>query len=219
MKMSTALFASLLAASATAGVHAAKKAPPPPPVYKTSFDCTRASTSVEKLICRDPQLAQMDIELNRLYQLALTDEHSVPPPKKVETDQLFWIDSRNQCGAGADARSCTVQRYAERAYQLRQGSAIARTRDPSRLSDGPVNFRCTGLNSTVAATYFHVQPAILFLKWADTSVMLSQVPGGSATLYTSADPRTNYRFWQDGNQALFQPPGAGQLSCIAESGD
>jgi len=216
MKMSTALFASLLAASATMSVHAAKKAPPPPPVYKTSFDCTRASAPVEKLICRDPQLAQMDIELNRLYQLALTDEHSVPPPKKVETDQLFWIDSRNQCGAGADARACTVQRYAERAYQLRQGSAIARTRDPSRLSDGPVTFRCAGLNAPVAATYFHVEPAVLLLKWANTSAILGQVPGGSGTLYTSQDPRAPYRFWQDGNDASLQVPGSGQLACSAE---
>jgi uncharacterized protein len=217
MKMMTALIASLLAASATTSVCAAKKSPPPP-VYKTSFDCSSARASVEKLICRDSQLAQMDIELNRLYLLALTDDHSVPPPKKVETDQIFWIDARNQCGGAADPRACTLQRYAERAFQLRQGSAIARTRDPSRLSDGPVVFRCTGLNSPMAATYIHVEPAIVFLKWANASVALSQVPSGSGTLYTSQDPRTNYRFWQDGNQALFQPPGAGQLSCIAEPG-
>jgi uncharacterized protein len=215
MKMMTALIASLLAASATSSVCAAKKSPPAP-VYKTSFDCTQARATVETLICRDSQLAQMDIELNRLYLLALTDDHSVPPPNKLETDQRFWIDARNQCGSGANPRACTLQRYAERAFQLRQGSAIARTRDPNRLSDGPVVFRCTGLNSPIAATYIHVEPAVVFLKWADTSIVLTKVASETGTLYTSQDPRMNYRFWQDGNQALFQPPGAGQLSCITE---
>lgn len=219
MKMLTALIASLLAMSAITSVCAAKKKPAPLPVYKTSFDCSLARASVEKLICHDSQLAQMDIELQRLYLLALTDEHSVPPPNKVESDQRFWVDARNQCGAGTDAKACTVQRYAERAYRLRQGSAIARTRDPSRLSDGPVVFRCAGVSSPIAATYIHVQPAIVFLIGANTSVALSQVPSGSGTLYTSQGSRTNYRFWQDGNQALFQPPGAGQMSCIAEPGN
>jgi uncharacterized protein len=217
MKMITALFASVLAASATTSVCAAKKSPPAP-VYKTSFDCSSARATVEKLICRDSQLAQMDIELNRLYLLALTDDHSVPPPKKVETDQLFWIDARNQCAAAANPRACTLQRYAERAFQLRQGSAIARTKDPSRLSDGPVTFRCPALNSPVAATIFHVEPGLLYLKWANTSATLSQVPSGSGTLYTSQAPGANYRFWQDGNDATLQMPGSGQLACTAEPG-
>ncbi|MGO4611630.1 lysozyme inhibitor LprI family protein, partial [Variovorax sp. 2RAF20] len=83
-----------------------------------SFDCAEAKASVEKLICRDPQLAQMDIELTRLYRLALTDEHSVPRPDKIMIDQQFWIDARNQCASTPVPKTCTVRSYAERAYQL-----------------------------------------------------------------------------------------------------
>ncbi|KQN48639.1 hypothetical protein ASE98_04435 [Pseudomonas sp. Leaf48] len=216
MNRVTRLLVSLAAASACAATSLCAVAAKPAPVFKTSFDCTGTRASVEKLICRDSQLAQMDLELQRLYLLALTDDHSQPPPRKVETDQLFWIDARNQCGSGPEPKVCTLQRYAERAYQLRKGSAIARTRDPSRLTDGPAAFRCAGLNSPIEATYFHVQPGIVFLKWANTSASLSQVPTGSGNLYTSKDARANYRFWQDGNDATFQMPGSGQLSCTGE---
>lgn len=96
MKTVMACFTSLFAASAclvtVPCAHAAS--------FTTSYDCTRATATVEKLICRDSQLAQMDIELMRLYRLALTDEHSVPRPDKVLIDQQFWMDARNQCASG-----------------------------------------------------------------------------------------------------------------------
>jgi uncharacterized protein len=216
MKMLTPLLATLLATTvcATTSIHASSKKSSP--IYKTSFDCAQARESVEKLICRDPQLARMDLELTRLYQLALTDEHSVPRPDKVAIDQQFWIESRNQCGVAAEPKACTVRSYAERAHQLRQGSAIARTKDPSRLTEGPVAFRCAGLNALIAATFFSAEPGVVYLKWANTSVTLTQVSNDYATQYNGKDYRGNYSFWQNGSESLFQMPGSGQMRCTAE---
>ncbi|MGE8150051.1 MliC family protein [Pseudomonas vancouverensis] len=218
MNKVTPLLAAFLAAGAfaTASDCVAAKKTKPLPVYKTSFDCASPRSAVENLICHDPQLAQMDLELNRLYLLALTDDHSVPKPAKVEIDQQFWIDARNQCGSGPQARICVIGSYAERADQLRQGSAIARTKDPSRLSEGPVAFRCAGMNALVSATYFTVQPGVVFLKWAKSSATLMQVPSDSGHLYTGKDYRGSYRFWQDGNDATLQVPASGQMVCTAE---
>ncbi|MVV49891.1 hypothetical protein EJA72_16845 [Pseudomonas sp. PB120] len=214
MKTSTALFNCLLAASLCAAASTCANAAS----FKTSFDCATAQVSVEKLICRDPQLAQMDLELLRLYRLALTDERSVPPPSKVMIDQQFWIDARNQCGSSAEPRACTIRSYAERAYQLRQGSAIVRTRDPDRLTEGPLTFRCTGFNTPIAASFFITQPGVVYLKWANTSVTLNQVPSDSGAHYTGKDSQGMYSFWQDGNDALFQKPGSGEMRCTADSG-
>jgi len=220
MKMVMPLLASVLAVSAcvTASVcEAAKKAKPKPlPTYKTSFDCATPQASAEKLICHDAQLARMDLELDRLYLLALTDEHSVPRPNKVEIDQRFWLESRNQCGGGTQAKACVVRSYAERAFQLRQGSAIARTKDPSRLTEGPLAYRCAGFNALVAATFFTVEPGVVFLKWANTSVTLNQVPNNSGTQYTGKDYKGSYSFWQIDDDVFFQIPGSGQMSCAAE---
>jgi len=212
MKTVTALFTCLLAASVYAATSTCANAAS----FQTSFDCAEARASVEKLICRDPQLAQMDIELTRLYRLALTDEHSVPRPDKVLIDQEFWIEDRNQCASEPAPKACTIRRYAERAHQLRQGSAIVRTKDPDRLTEGPLAFRCAGLNALIAATFFMTQPGVVYLKWANTSITLNQVQSDSGTHYTGKDSLGSYSFWQDGNVVLFQKPGSGEMRCAAE---
>jgi uncharacterized protein len=216
MKSVTTRYACLLAASVCAAMSPCANAAKPAPIFKTSFDCATASAAVEKLICRDAQLAQMDRELTRLYLLALTDERSVPSPDKVTIDQQFWIAARNQCASEREPRACTIRSYAERAYQLRQGSAIVRTKDPDRLTEGPLAFRCTGFNTPIAATFFTTQPGVVYLKWANTSVTLTQVPSDAGTRYAGKDNLGNYSFWQDGNVVLFQKPGSGQMSCTAE---
>jgi uncharacterized protein len=206
----------LLACPVTACVFAVTSTCANAASYKTSFDCATTRVSIEKLICRDPQLAQMDVELMRLYRLALTDERSVPRPDKVIIDQQFWIDARNQCASGPEPKACTIRSYAERAHQLRQGSAIVRTKDPDRLTEGPLAFRCIGFNALIAATFFTTQPGVVYLRWANSSITLSQVPSESGTEYTGKDYQGNYRFWQNGNEAFFQKPGAAQMSCTAE---
>lgn len=131
-------------------------------------------------------------------------------------DQQFWIEARNQCASGPAPKACTIRSYAERAHQLRQGSAIVRTKDPDRLTEGPLAFRCTGLNELIVATFFSTQPGVVYLKWANTSITLSQVPNDSGTQYTGKDYQGNYSFWQNGNVVLFQKPGSGGMSCTAE---
>lgn len=184
--------------------------------YTTSFDCARATAAIEKLICRDSQLAQMDLELLRLYRLALTDEHSVPLPDKVMIDQQFWVDARNQCASDREPRTCTIRSYAQRAHQLRQGSAIVRTRDPDRLTEGPLAFRCPGLNALIAATFFTTQPGVVYLTWANSSITLNQVSSDLGTQYVGKDLQGVYSFRQEGNLVLFQKPGSGPMSCTAE---
>ncbi|OPK11016.1 MliC family protein [Pseudomonas sp. VI4.1] len=218
MKTVTAIFCCLLAAGVFAAASSRAQAALPSPMFKTSFDCAQARAPAEKLICRDAQLAQMDVELMRLYRLALTDQRSVPPPDNVMIDQQFWVKTRNQCASGPELKACTIRSYAERAHQLRQGSAIARTRDPDRLTEGPLAFRCPGLNAPIAATFFTTQPGVVYLKWANASVTLSQVQSDSGSRYTGKDSQGQYSFWQDGDVVLFQKPGSGDMSCSAEPG-
>ncbi|VVP69434.1 Lipoprotein LprI [Pseudomonas fluorescens] len=212
MKTVTALFTCVLGASLWLAACTCAQAAS----FTTSFDCAKATASIEKLICRDSQLAQMDLELMRLYRLALTDEHSVPRPDKIVIDQKFWLLDRDQCASQADPRACTISRYAERAHQLRQGSAIVRTKDPDRLTEGPQAFRCAGLNALLAATYYTTQPGVLYLKWANTSMTLNQVPSETGNEYVGKDFQGTYSFRQNGNAVFFQKPGAREMSCTAE---
>ncbi|MET0845141.1 MAG: MliC family protein [Pseudomonas sp.] len=211
MKTVTAPFSCLLAACVCMAASTCAKAAPPP-----GIDCAQARASVEKLICRDRQLMQMDNELTRLYRLALTDERSVPTPDDVIIDQQFWIAARNECASGPEQKACVIRSYAERAHQLRQGSAIVRTKDPDRLTEGPLAYRCAGLNTLIAATFFSTQPGVVYLKWASTAITLNQVPSESGTRYTGKDYQGNYSFWQDGGVVLFQKPGSREMSCTVE---
>lgn len=212
MKSVTAILTCVLGASACMATSTRVDAAS----FKTSFDCASATASIEKLICRDSQLAQMDIELNRLYRLAITDEHSVPLPDKVMVDQQFWVQERNQCALDTEPRTCVIRAYAERAYQLRQGSAIVRTKDPDRLTEGPLAFRCPGLNAPLAATFFTTQPGVVYLTWAKNSITLNQVPSDMGKRYTGKDSLGPYSFWQEDGVIMFQKPGAKETSCTAE---
>jgi len=84
------------------------------------------------------------------------------------------------------------------------------------LAEGPRAFRCAGLGGLVAATYFTVEPAVVYLKWANTSTTLEQVSSPSGTLYRGNDYRGSQSFWQEGNDALLQMPGAGPMRCTVE---
>lgn len=58
-----------------------------------SFDCSKASTDIEHVICRDPALSQLDGELGAAYRARL----GLDPG--LRESQVAWIRERNQrCG-------------------------------------------------------------------------------------------------------------------------
>jgi membrane-bound inhibitor of C-type lysozyme len=63
---------------------------------------------------------------------------------------------------------------------------------------------------------FTVNPAVVYLKWANTSVTLNQQPSSIGTRYGGKDFRGSYSFWYDGDDALLQMPGSAEMSCKAE---
>ncbi|WP_249277490.1 lysozyme inhibitor LprI family protein [Pandoraea sp. PE-S2R-1] len=80
--------------------------------FTTSFDCVRASSSVELLICADPGLAAMDVELGQMYRAALT---SIQDPSALKRSQLDWLSSRDACG---NDLNCLRRKYGERIGQF-----------------------------------------------------------------------------------------------------
>ncbi|MNG21055.1 hypothetical protein D3C84_1053800 [compost metagenome] len=91
-----------------------------------------------------------------------------------------------------------------------------RTKDPDRLTDGPLTLRCSGLNGPIAATFFNAQPGVVYLKWANASITLNQMPNDSETRYIGKDYKGNYSFRQNVNGVFFQKPGSGEMSCTVE---
>lgn len=59
-----------------------------------SFDCGKAGTKLEKLICGDAELSKLDEELNAAYKAALQDQTQAEAIKQA---QKQWLKKRNDC--------------------------------------------------------------------------------------------------------------------------
>lgn len=63
--------------------------------YAASFECSKASTSVEKAICADAELSKLDDRLAVSYKKALAAQ---PDSAELKTHQRNWLKNvRNQC--------------------------------------------------------------------------------------------------------------------------
>lgn len=60
-----------------------------------SFDCTHASTTVERLICKDSELSSLDEQISVIYGRALAID---PKPERLRSGQRKWLQGdRNKC--------------------------------------------------------------------------------------------------------------------------
>jgi uncharacterized protein len=83
--------------------------------FAASFDCDKASSRIEKLICTDPDLSQLDESLLFNYKLLLSSAGETDT-SSVKNNQRSWLKYRNSnCHS---AYQCIVT-YAERIRELK----------------------------------------------------------------------------------------------------
>lgn len=65
-------------------------------VSKPSFDCAKASTNIEKMICSDAELGQWDVRVSSAYAQTYKD---TPQESKaaLKAQQHEWLKTRNTC--------------------------------------------------------------------------------------------------------------------------
>jgi uncharacterized protein len=64
-------------------------------IHAASFDCGKASSEVEKLICADQGLSALDDSLSKAYREVL---RSVPDLANLKREQVKWLrEVRNRC--------------------------------------------------------------------------------------------------------------------------
>ncbi|MBT0568880.1 DUF1311 domain-containing protein [Curvibacter sp. CHRR-16] len=79
-----------------------------------SFDCAKAQSKVEKMICADAELSKLDGDLGHAWKLHLRDNKF---QDQFRNTQKHWIAKRNEC---ADAQ-CLKQTYQARLQQMASG--------------------------------------------------------------------------------------------------
>ncbi|MGE6170541.1 MliC family protein [Aeromonas media] len=110
-----------------------------------SFDCTKAHSAAEQLVCQDAGLAALDNELAALYPKAMS-QLSAEQQKTEKAMQRGWIKGRNECWKESDSRQCVEESYQLRITELQiKGGQL---RVPS-----PVDYQCDG--GIRLSTYFY----------------------------------------------------------------
>lgn len=89
----------------------------------TAQNSARAVTPIDKTLCREPDLAHMDADLNRLYS-ELRPQLTVRARGELLAQQRAWLAERNRECASGDA-GCLWTQYGERIDQLQALTAAA----------------------------------------------------------------------------------------------
>lgn len=77
-------------------------------LFGASFDCSKAATKVEKMICQDDELSKLDEKLNEVY----TSFYLLT--KEIKSDQRAWVKQRNGC----KDTNCIKESYQARVEEL-----------------------------------------------------------------------------------------------------
>lgn len=81
--------------------------------HAASFDCAKAQTKVEHLICDNPEISKLDEELAASYKALLQDQTKAT---QIRQAQKQWVKERNSC---MDA-NCVMITYQKRLLVLSQ---------------------------------------------------------------------------------------------------
>jgi uncharacterized protein len=75
-----------------------------------SFDCSKASNTVERTICQKALLCSLDVEMAALYSRAVAENPNFKT--EIRDNQIEWVKSRNRaCAAAQMADVCLERMY------------------------------------------------------------------------------------------------------------
>ena len=77
-----------------------------------SFDCAKASSAQEKMICSDRELARLDVELSAVYRKA---REAAADAKALQSEQLQWLKATRQA---CSDKACLAEAYKSRTAEL-----------------------------------------------------------------------------------------------------
>lgn len=83
-----------------------------------SFDCAKAQDRIEKMICAEAKLSELDEQMEKLYRDAFT---SFSPAEAIKLRQKEWLKRRNRCaeqGSDLYIQNCIEGSYLQRIKEI-----------------------------------------------------------------------------------------------------
>jgi len=177
-----------------------------------SFDCTQATSPVEKTICANPQLEQLDSQLGQAYVQA----RKSCPNQDIQNTQRHWLrDRRNRC---SDA-SCLIAAYQARLAELKthpcHNQPTPCPTSPARLlgnwklvsEGGP--FEEMAFTENAFNSWLHQRPELAGAHWRLEGCRLTIRPGDGEpesrlTLLQLVDDRLSLREEGERDTAIYR---------------
>jgi len=183
------------------------------PAYaaETSFDCSKATHAIEKLVCGNDQLASLDRQLTADFHKAM-QQVSGKDQDDLRASQAKWIESRNACAKEQDQTACATQSYKTRIAILGAKYGFAPT------GTGTFLFTCDdAAKSSFYATFFSTDPPTMNLVTRppapEKAETLVQGMSGSGARYEGGN---GIVFWNKGNDAQVEWPAGTNFNCSTD---
>lgn len=173
-----------------------------------SFACSESEEGARSLVCRDDELAALDREMARLYDLALTGPNlSADREAELKGMQQVWLKGRDGCAEARDPRYCLFSSYSGRINELRMGYKDARNDDAAGISTGPMALACDGSDFSVGVSFLRSDPGGAFVLWEGNAVALRRLPGSEAERYAGDNADGAVLLSRDGENVELTLPG------------
>lgn len=147
-----------------------------------SFDCDKATSDFERLVCDTPGLAALDRQLAATFRQAMdksTDRAT------LLAGQRGWIKGRDDCWKAEDKQACVHDAYVQRIVDLRIQNGLV-------VIPAHVEFRCDDAAKRVAATFYNDEPRAMVLTVDDDQVIVPAAISGSGARYAT----DGVEFWE-----------------------
>lgn len=174
-----------------------------------SFDCSKASTSAEEMVCAEEALARIDRLLAERYAAALKvtrglDAGAAEAEAELKARQRGWIAGRDDCWKAEDPSACILF-----SYQRREGELVARwmLEEPT----GTATWRCAD-NSEIVSYFYDTSLPSVRIERGDSVTTASLSPSGSGSRY---DGDFGEFLWIKGDEATYRSadPDGAETTC------
>jgi uncharacterized protein len=152
-----------------------------------SFDCDKAHSQIEHLICGSPALSALDREEARLYREILAASPSARD--RIVARQRQFLRDRNECSdASVGVDTCVHDSYLQDIMDMRRTWPIAR--DVGALSSVPVRYHCDGGYPDAFVTMFDLNPPEVYVA-VHTTIDEAIILVGYGDHYVGRDDNMN----------------------------
>ncbi len=177
-----------------------------------AFDCSKAESSAEELICSNDDLAGLDQDLARVYKDAVAAVETYADKDEALADlkafQRGWVKGRDDCWKADSELACIKATYERRIAELTARYGLIE-------GQKPVFYTCNGNPADeIVATFFPTTPPSARLERGDTTEIVVEGPTGSGARYVGD---FGILFWIKGDEAMVEWPQGTSFDCKVRS--